>query len=338
MECPVILRTPPVILHMENPVYQPCFCCGVPQGSCLGPLLFLVYINDLPKCLKHSHVSMYADDTSIYFASNSISEINEAINADLAALKLWLQGNKLSLNVAKTEAMIIGSRGKLKKLASSDSVKPRFNIENDDIKMAEDTKYLGVKVDQQLKWSSQLASLTSKISRGIGILRYSKRYVPASTVKQMYKSLVEPHFRYCCPVWGNVGETSLTKLQKLQNRAARIVTGSRYDQSALPLIRALGWHTVREILDLETLKMVFKSLNGDAPSYMSDMFTRVSETTSRVLRNSDINLRTPMLRTSAGLGCFSFRGASLWNGLQKELKGAPTLKKFQEGLMKSCKV
>ena len=75
----------------------------------------MVYTNDLPKCLKHSHASMCADDTSIYFASNSISEINEAINADLAALKLWLQGNKLSLNVAKTEGMIIGSRRKLKK-------------------------------------------------------------------------------------------------------------------------------------------------------------------------------------------------------------------------------
>ena len=201
--------------------------------------------------------------------------------------------------------------------------------------MAEDTKYLGVQVDQQLKWSSQIASLTSKISRGIGILRYSKRYVPASTVKQMYESLVEPHFRYCCPVWCNCGETSLTKLQKLQNCAARIVTGSRYDQSALPLIRALEWPTVREILDLETLKMVFKSLIGDAPSYMSDMLTRVSEKTSRVLRISDKNLRTPMLRTSAGQGCFSFRGASLWNGLQNELKGAPTLRKFQEGLIKS---
>ena len=84
--------------------------------------------------------------------------------------------------------------------------------------------------------------------------------------------------------------------------------------------------------------MVFKSLNGDAPSYMSDMFTRVSETTSRVLRNSDINLSTPMLRTSAGQGCLSFRGASLWNGLQNELKGAPTLREFQEGLIKLRKV
>ena len=88
--------------------------------------------------------------------------------------------------------------------------------------------------------AAQLASLTSKISRGIGILRYSERYVPASTIKLMCKSLVELNFRYCCPVWGNVGGTSLTYLQKLQNRAARIVTGSRHDKSALLLIRALG--------------------------------------------------------------------------------------------------
>ena len=91
-------------------------------------------------------------------------------------------------------------------------------------------------------------------------------------------------------------------------------------------------------LIFKTLKMVFKSLNSDAPSYMSDMFTRVSETTSRALRKSNINFRTPMLRTSAGQGCFSFRGASPWNGLQNELKGAPTLRKFQEGLIKSRKV
>ena len=84
--------------------------------------------------------------------------------------------------------------------------------------------------------------------------------------------------------------------------------------------------------------MVFKSLNGDVPSYLSDMFTRVSETTSRVLRNSDINLRTPMLRTSAGQGCFSFRRASLWNGLLNELKGAPTLRKFQEGLINRARL
>ena len=84
--------------------------------------------------------------------------------------------------------------------------------------------------------------------------------------------------------------------------------------------------------------MVIKSLNGDAPSYSSNMFTRISETNSSVLRNSDVKVRTPLLRTSAGQGCFLFRRASLWDDLQTGLKEAPTLKKFQEGLMKSSKV
>ena len=197
--------------------------CGVPQGSCLGPLLFLVYINDLPSCLKNSLVSMYADDTSIYYASESVSEINQAVNADLEALKGWLEGNKLSLNVAKTDAMIIGSYGKLRKIDSVDSTKPQFKIGSEDIKLVKEVKYLGVQVDHQLKWTSQLALTTNKISRGIGMLRYAKQYLPLSTVKTMYKSLVEPNFRYCCPVWGNAGVTVIEKLQKLQNRAAKLI-------------------------------------------------------------------------------------------------------------------
>ena len=82
--------------------------------------------------------------------------------------------------------------------------------------MVKEVKYLGVQVDHQLKWTSQLALTTNKISRGIGILRYAKQYLPLSTVKTMYKSLVEPYFRYCCPVWGNAGVTVIEKLQKLQ--------------------------------------------------------------------------------------------------------------------------
>ena len=90
--------------------------CGVPQGSCLGPLLFLIYINDLPFALKNSEVTMYADDTRISYSSKNIDELNETLNSDLDSLKQWLEGNKLSLNVIKTQAMVIGSRPNIKKI------------------------------------------------------------------------------------------------------------------------------------------------------------------------------------------------------------------------------
>ena len=121
---------------------------------------------------------MYADDTSIYYASESVSEINQAVNADLEALKGWLEENKLSLNVAKTNAMIIGSNGKLRKIDSVHSTKPQFKIGSEDIKLVKEVKYLGVQVDHQLKWTSQLALTTNKISGGIGMPRYAKQYHP----------------------------------------------------------------------------------------------------------------------------------------------------------------
>ena len=98
--------------------------CGVPQGSCLGPLLFIIYINDLPLSTKHSQVNMYADDTSLSFSSKNILTINERVNEHLKCLKFWLAGNKLSINVAETNSHVIGSRKKLKDIQCPQTIKP----------------------------------------------------------------------------------------------------------------------------------------------------------------------------------------------------------------------
>ena len=117
---------------------------------------------------------MYADDTCLYYSFDSVDAINQAINADLIALKGWLEGDKLSLNVAKTEAMIIGSNKKLHKIDTPDAPKTQFRIGSEDAKPVSDVKCLGVQVDQEIKWTNHLTTVMKKISRGIGILRYAK--------------------------------------------------------------------------------------------------------------------------------------------------------------------
>ena len=164
------------------------------------------------------------------------------------------------------------------------------------------------------------------------MLRYAKRYLLFVTVQAMYKSLIEPHFRYCCPVWGATGNTTLQKLQKLQNRAARIVTNNLYDAHSEPLMQAIGWPTVTQLIELETPKVVYKVLRNEAPDYLNRLFHKLSDSHCRMLRNSKTDLRIPMFKTSYGQKSFEFRGAHIWNNLSNEAKTANTFLAFKSNL------
>ena len=148
--------------------------CGVPQGSCLGPLFFLVYISDLHLFLNYSEVNMYADDTSISFSSDSIPEINKKVNYDHLCLKTWMESNKLSLNVAKTQTILTGGTKKLKNIENSETQNLQIVIDQEPVSKIKHCKYLGIVVDQFLNWEEHISALIKKISEGIGILRYGK--------------------------------------------------------------------------------------------------------------------------------------------------------------------
>ena len=307
--------------------------CGVPQGSCLGPLLFLIYVNDLPFALDRTKATMYADDTSISYSSKYVTDLTQVINTDLNNIRLWLMGNKLSLNVAKTQSMILGSGVRLRKLGLNDTtVGPDFQINEDRIAFTSNVKYLGVQIDSQLSWKEHITVALNKISRGVGMLKYSKKYLSLETVQKMYLGIVEPHIRYCCSVWGCAGDTIILKLQKLQNRAARIVTNSPFDKTSLPLIAQLGWLNVKEMVDFETATIVYKSLHELAPPYMQDMFHKLSDSRNRVLRNTETDLRIPLCKTSNGQRSFSYRGVTVWNQLSSEIKTAQSLAIFKNRL------
>lgn len=299
--------------------------CGVPQGSILGPLLFLIYINDLPHCLQHSNARMYADDTNITTSGKSLTEISYYVNKDLSNIRTWLLANKLSLNVAKTEHMFIGSDDKLSIIED----KPYAFIDGIPVRRVKCTKSLGMHIDERLSWDDHINYTSRKVSSAIGGLKQVRPFISEKTAILIYKSLILPYFDYCDIVWDHFSAHQATRLQKLQNRAARVITKHGYEVRSHDIRIKLGWKTLSERRIQHRAIMMYKALNGLAPSYIVDLFKPLSEYISYSLRSRDMNLHLPKPRTDFLKNSFMYSGAKLWNDLSSELKSKTTLHSFK---------
>ena len=178
--------------------------------------------------------------------------------------------------------------------------------------------------------------ISKKISSGIGSIKRISRCVPPATLHNIYHGLVQSHFDYCSVVWGNCAKTLSDKLQRLQNRAVRVLTHSSYDADANQLFKELGWDNLETRRQKLKAEMVYKSLNGLAPNYLSSKFIQRSDViTSYNLRDSDNKLAIPLPRTNHYKNSFAYSGAVLWNSLPSAARQATSLTNFRRFLINS---
>ena len=192
--------------------------CGVPQGSILGPLLFLIYINDLASVSNILTSLLFADDTTLTYSGKNLSDIIATFNLELNIIVHWLNANRLSLNLDKTYSMVFRPKGK--NLESQHII-----VDNIKIKQVKEFKFLGVIIDNQLNWFEHIKYISRKITKCIGVIIKARKSFYTDTLLSLYNTLIFPYISYCIHVWGTAAEIHIKKIHILQKKIVRIICG-----------------------------------------------------------------------------------------------------------------
>ncbi len=324
--------------------------CGVPQGSVLGPLLFLLYINDLPNISSKLSFFLFADDTNIYYESTNLAEIENTVNAELKKLSQWLNLNRLALNVGKTNFVIFRS-----------SKKPLYHnvvliMNRKALEQKDHVKYLGVLMDEHLLWKPQISSISKKISRGVGILAKLRGHMDQKLLLCIYYCLVFSHLSYGVQAWGSACDSYLKELIVIQNKAVRILSGKQYFQiygqtpgplpSSSPLYKELKILKLQDIYKFNIAKFVYQTLCGDSPDIFNDWFKythmvhdHATKSSTSIFRENYFDIGTVHQTytlyvnrgnlVNYGKKMIQISGPLIWNDLPPEIHDASSIFTFK---------
>ena len=307
---------------------------GVPQGSILGPLLFLIFINDLPLTLKHlvTSTDLYADDTTIYDIQSNIQTLQQNLQNLLILLNKWCRENGTVINTDKTKVMLITSRQK------------RYNLHNDnlilnssgvDLKLSCNEKILGVQIEENLIWNSHFQYISKKIASSLWLLSQIKSFLSVDDKLLFYNAYIRPHLEYCSVIWGNSTTFNIQKVTKLQRRACKLILMSEYTnlEEACNRLNILSFD---ESVFLNKAKIMYKIANNIAPAYLINLFqmrNSSDDTISNLRSVANRNFLIPKPKLNLFKNSLSYSGAIIWNSIPLEIKDSNSLDIF----VKKCK-
>ena len=263
--------------------------CGVPQGSILGPLLYLIYVNDIANSCNGNILS-FADDTTLYMSNSHLQTLYAQVNKEINNLFTWFCANKLSLNANKTKYILIRPKQKRCDLSTLNIYINNMELNRIGHDCEEKAaKFLGIFIDEYLTWQHHVSHVNSKVARSLFAIKQVKHFLPINSMKTLYHSLIHSHFSYGLLVWGNASKSIIHSSKILQKRAMRIICNAKYNSHTDPLFKSCGILKLEDLYLQQSLLFVFDFLSNNLPVSFTDMFKFNRDMPdARITRQSDL--------------------------------------------------